>query len=418
MGGGQGVVAPVGHGAAVAFVTHGNIDDDVALRNAAEHIVHFVTAGLGEAGGAAQGHIDHIHAQLHAVFQGVDNGIHTGAALGAEDLHGEDLGVGSHTGNIGAGHIVGGGDTGNVGAVVAQAVIVADVVGAGGVVEGIGDLFVVVQVLGGQGAAVQSLSVQIQGIEHILNSFHIPGGAGGGVSEGRMVQIQAGIQDGHGHALAGVAQILPHIGHIGHIGGRNGEGLGLSLGLAGLEHRVQEHIGNTADGGDLFQIAESGGDDQGVGQVGVAIDQTHVAELLIQFHQQGILLGLQLCGQGSGNSGNGLIALSGGCVGEHHKGGDHIHGLILAGSLAQHLNVLGQLGFGQRDLLAVGSGCDPLAVHQAQHVLIGLLQVGLVIPQAQAQQLFGCVHQSSEDAGTAAVCAIGRAKAHCARSGS
>ena len=416
--GGHLVVTPVGTGVTAAFVTDSDVNDHIALSDTAENSVSFLITGDREATGNAQGHVDNVNAQLHAVFQCSDNGVHTCTAAGAEDLHGEDLCIGSHTADIGAFHSVGSCDTSNVGTMVAQGVVMGDVGGAGSIVEGEGDLSAVEQVLAGDGftglCRIQLFQIQIILIQDSLQTLCIPGSACGSSCEGGMVNVQTGIQNGNGHALAGVAQILPDLCDVGHIGSGNGVGShGLLLGRHNFPLGVQENVLNAGNGSDLLQVAELGADHDSVGQVVGLAHQLSIACYLLNSSQHIVLLCDHSVGNISGNIHDRAVGLSSGCILQHHECSDLGGGLQLTRQLAQHLNVAGQLSVGQFDNLAVCQNGRPLAVLQAQGVIM-ILQVALVISQAvKAKELARRSNQILEPARVATGCAVLTGNVHC-----
>ena len=213
------IVAPGGAIRAGAFVTGSHINDHIALSDTLENRVDFLDIGISKAGGATQGHVDNVNAQDHAVLQCLNDAVHASAAARAEHLHGNDLCIGGHTDHTGAFHLIGSGDTGNVAAVIAIDIIMQHISGAGSIVECERNLCTVVQVLCGDLFAIELFQAQIVSIQHFLQPFGIPCSTDRVSCEGRMVQIQTGIQNGNGHALTGVAQILPDSSNIGHQSG-------------------------------------------------------------------------------------------------------------------------------------------------------------------------------------------------------
>ena len=148
------------------FVTGSNFNDHVGLTDAFKNTVDLFQFGGGEACGATQRHIDHVNTQDHAVFQRCNDVIHVGAAgLAIEDLHGDDLGIGSHTHNTGTVYRVCRSNTGNVGAMVANAVIVGNIGVAHGIVKGKRNLCIIVKLFTGQRAVEQRFTVQIMVIQ-------------------------------------------------------------------------------------------------------------------------------------------------------------------------------------------------------------------------------------------------------------
>ena len=390
--------APGGAIAAGAFVTGGNIDDHIAIGDALIDAVDFLNIGVGEACGAAQGHIDNVNAQDHTVLDGLDHVVHAGAARGAEHLHGDDLRIGRHAHNASAFHLVGGGDAGNMGAVVAHTVGVAHIQVGRGIVEGEGNLCAVVQIFSGNFLAVKFFYLQIIGIQHFLQPCDIPQGIGRVRSEGRMVQIQAGIQNGDGHAGAGVAQLLPNGCHIGHNAGGIGGGIDGIFSLASLIDGAQEHALDALDGGNGFQIGKFGLHNDGVGQMGELrnhIQFLAAQNILLDGSDHFALRGSHILRDGSGDIVNGAVQVRGRLACQGHEYNHFVHGLVVFFCLLQRLNMLRQLRVGQFHLGAVDSGGDPLAVFQGQ------FGVELLVPQGvQAQGLTGGNQKLIQPVGT------------------
>ena len=293
----RGVLAVLHPGAGVAGGHHGH---DAALRQLLQDLlvaVLLVAVPAGEA--RAQGEVHRVAAQ----DDGVLNGHHVvgliRAAPGAEDLHGEDLGirrnalgldgfqrVGEAAVPIGD-KAVGGGNARHMGAMLAAAVIVVgDVQALVDVVEAEGQLLRAVEVGGRVVLALQRfvdvelrqllldlggiqqmepgkiavqvlprrLGVQRQGVEVAL------------LREGLVVRVRAGIDDGDPAAGAGITGGpgrggAGHFGRGGHVGVRRL----FPVHHAGLIALLQQHLGDTGHGGDLLHVAVShvGGDDVG-----------------------------------------------------------------------------------------------------------------------------------------------------------
>ena len=280
----------------VTGVTGSHGHDDVVLGQAVKNIL--VVAVPGEALVAAQGQVDHITAQHDGIFDGDHVVGVIGAAVLAEDLHDDQLCVGSHAlhGDLchGAGKAVTGGDvavgssdTGNMGAMSALViVVVGHIVVPVHVVDGEGDLLI--DVVGAGGGAVEVLhegidvqvlhhgghifgSHQVQGC-HIVRSGHVSGSRillqcvqVSFAVEALMIQIQAGIDDGDAAACAGVTG-GPGGGGAGHLGGGGHHGICiLTIILHGSVLVLQEHFLDASDGCDLLDltVGHIGGDDVG-----------------------------------------------------------------------------------------------------------------------------------------------------------
>ena len=244
--------------------------------------------GLGVGGvfhiachGGAQRQVDGVGADGHGVFDGGHVvGVVSAAAL-AEDLHDQQLSVGSFAlgvdslkslvkafavGDV----LVGGGNAGHVRAVLALGVIVVgDVQIHVHVVHSVGDLLVEV---GHVGAVDERGGVQLIPHSRNVGVGHQPHGGlagliqfingileAGGV-EGLVVRVKAGIHNGDGAAGAGVTQV-PGLGRAGHLGSNDV----VHLILSGVVTQLDDNVLNAddvADGFDLV-ILHIGGDDVG-----------------------------------------------------------------------------------------------------------------------------------------------------------
>ena len=140
------IVAPVRTLRAGAFVTGSNIHNDISFGNTVVNIVDFRDLRHGEAGRATQGHIDHINTHDHAVFQCVQDVIHSSTAAGAKDLHDDDLCIRCHTDHRVALDLVGSGNTRNVGTMVTVGAVMQHIGVTLGIVKAEGNLCIVVQV--------------------------------------------------------------------------------------------------------------------------------------------------------------------------------------------------------------------------------------------------------------------------------
>ena len=357
---------------ALGIVTGGDGQDGVEILHAAVDGVQLGVLGA-EAGAGTQGHVDDVHIQQQGVLDGGHQVILISAAVGTEDLHNDHLGIGSHADDGGTLAGVGGGDTGDVGAVVALLVIIVGSLQAlVHIVEGEGDLGAAVQILRGSGR-IQLRSVQLG--QDLLNVGHgqavlIQLGIGG---EGGVVQVQAGIDNGDFHAGAGVAQVLPDAGDADHVGGGGGVD-GLALVIDGH----QEDGLDALQLGDLGELAEGdiGGD--GVGQVGELITDIQLAvqhlvgdgldQLVLPGQHFGLLVGGDSLDLQAG-FGQGLLL-------QNDEGRDQLVGCVQLGGLLQLLHALGQLGLGQigLDLYCLGG---PFALGISRRLCLdGVLQRG------------------------------------------
>ena len=252
----------------VAGVTGGDGDHDARLLQGF-HDALVGVVDLGHAGVAgAQGQVDGVSAQDHGIL----NGSHVvgviSAAVLAKDLHDHQLGIGSDTldivgfqcGREGAVAIIdvciGGGNTGNVGAVLTLGVIeVDDVQIIVNVVEAEGDLGVDVQILS---ADISTLvGVQLSQDRRDVGRIHqihflIQQGQGviecGGI-ESFVLDVSAGIDDGDLGACAGVTG-TPDGGGADLGGG----GCHVGIGSAGADHigLIASLDGDALDACDLF----------------------------------------------------------------------------------------------------------------------------------------------------------------------
>ena len=206
------VGAPVVHETGLVVVTGGDGQNNVGLSDAVVELAHgrgglVIVACAGEACGGTQGQVDDIGTQHHGVFQSSQDVSVVCTAVAAEDLHGHQLCVTGNAHSLGALHLIGGGDTGNVSAVVALGVVVVGVVGVGvTVVETEDDLAVGVDVVDGQ------TSVQAGSVQAAQNGLHVclgHVGLNGCIQslEVLVILVNTGVDDSNDHALAGEAGI-------------------------------------------------------------------------------------------------------------------------------------------------------------------------------------------------------------------
>ena len=286
-----GIIRP---GAGVAG-SHGH--DDVVVSQAVQDILILVVSDEALVG--TQGQVHGVTAQENGVLDSDHVVGLKGAAGAAEDLHDDDLGIGSHAlhGNLrqgvdvaavgGGNEAVGGGDAGNMGAVVAHAVTVMGHSIAGiHVVDGEGDLLVDVVCAGGgtgqvlhgliyvqilhngsdirSGQQIQTCNVLLVG--HTLGlGVLLQGVQVSAVIKALVIGIQTGIDDGDPGAGAGVA------GGPGVVGADHGRGSGHhGVCLAGgafqcLVLVFHKHFLNAANGSNILHltIQNVGGDDVG-----------------------------------------------------------------------------------------------------------------------------------------------------------
>ena len=339
-----------------AGVTGGDGHHGVALGQLVQDGLISGGSVAGAAGvAAAQRQVDGIGAQNDGVLDsGHIVGIVSAAAL-AKDLHGEYLGIRGNTlgqngvqrgaeGTVGVLDIaVGRGNTRNMGAVVAfRITVVGNAEIAVNVVEAEGHLGVDIQVVGGDVGALGG----IQLIHHLGNvrGIHqgdaaVLGGIGqsGGV-HGPVGGVQAGIDDGHLGACAGIAVGPGHGGaDLGR--GRSHVGIG-SLAVvdhAGLIPGLDNHGLDALDLLDLLDLAilHVGGDDVGrQGQVPHHVQSLAVQGLLGNGLGHLLLLVLQLLavfhGLAVGSEALGGEAfVQGGLTVQNDGHTDHVRGGVL-----------------------------------------------------------------------------------------
>ena len=268
----------IGQGAGVAGGDgHHRARVVAGIHQAVQHILIAVVVGPARIA-AAQRQIGRVTAHGDGVLDGHHIIGVIGAALGAEDLHDEDLGVGGHAhGTDGGGGIhiaaaafdepVGCGDAGHVGAVLTLGVV--RVTQAGGCVG----LVHIVVAEGELGADISAAAVQLQPAPVALGHqrHRLAGGADllnsvvESVSiEGLVGVVHAGIDDGHLAAGAGIAAAVdaPGLGGAHHIlAGIGGIGLGglTRLGLIAVLQLHPIHAVHRADLHDVA-VADVGGD--------------------------------------------------------------------------------------------------------------------------------------------------------------
>ena len=349
---GLGVLRPV------AGVACGHADHGAGLGDAV-HDLGVILAHAAEAGGAgAQG-------QVHAVAaqdDGVLNGGHVvgviGTAIGAEDLHDHQLGVGGHAlhlhalqggdeavilGDVG----VGGGDAGHVGAVLT--LLVAHVIHGVVLVDIVireGDLGVQVDLVGGD--------LDVQALENVLRQAILGQDAHAGLvlcqglavlqvlgqgvliprgGEGLLRRVQAGIDDGDLAARAGVACCPSSAGADLGGGGRHAGIVGLGLihhhGLIAVLDQDGLDAPDALDLPDLV-IADVGGDDVG-GQRQVPDHIEAVIQLGVDPLGDALLLALEAVavGDSGGAELGGAKLLDGGGVLQHDGDTDDVIGRVV-----------------------------------------------------------------------------------------
>ena len=272
---GEGSVGTVAVHIAGGGLVAGGSDDHNA--GGIQLVVHVVDEGVlvhGEAAVGAQTQVHGVHAQTAGILQSRQNGDRGGArAAVVKDLHGDDLSVGSHTGE-GDGalavHGIAGGDAGHMGAVLQICCIPLAAGGhlsvLTGVVKGEGDLGAEIHIVGGD-TGHQGLGVEVGRLQNTADVVLGEFGVCRGVGKGGMGGIQPGIQHGDGHALTGEL-----IGGQRHL-------QGLRIGLLHGGQGVGACHEGTADalGGGLFGCGDAGG--QRLGR------QHGGSGLIVQLHQ-------------------------------------------------------------------------------------------------------------------------------------
>ena len=215
-----------------------------------------------EAAGGAKAHVDDVRAQGHGVVGGgqdVSPGSAVGAA-GAEDLHGQDLGLGGDAHHIGRHPGVAGGDAGDMSAVI-PGVAGRHVQVFVGVVKGEGHLRAVID-LGSGDAGLLLLRLQILVGKDVLHVLLGQGRRGGSVPEELVADLQAAVHDGDDHTLAlvagGIGQAAQLRGGGGHIRRK-------------LEDRRGVRSGHAVQGADLRQLSVGNLHGEAVGNGGVAV---------------------------------------------------------------------------------------------------------------------------------------------------
>ena len=361
------------------FVACRNADDHILLSNTLINSINFLVL-RGEACRRAQRQVRDITAQGHCVFQSRNDVIGISAAVGAKDLHDDQLCFGSHTHHVSTGNIVVCCcNTGNVGTVVALHIrTVVSGQALVNIVERIGNLCAAVQRLANDRAA-QIMGIQI--LQHCIDLLNSQRTVGQNeiimLCERGMIQIQTGIDDSDLHAFAVIAQVFPNTGNTGHHtagssgGGRSG---------AGGVHRHQVDALNTVHRCDLIQIAKLGLNRERIGQIGKLVTDIqlltlqnelfdHADDHVLHFNES-FLIEYRNQADGAVNLGQRLIL-------HNNESGNHI---ALAIGFCGFLQLLQSIGsFVERQgsvrQLALGRGYDPLAVHIHQ---LSFLHIGNV----------------------------------------
>ena len=239
----------------------------------------------GEAGvAAAQGQVDGIRAQQDSVFNGCHIVSLVSAAVGAKDLHNQDLCIGGNTlhmdgvqradeatvftGDVG----IGGSDTGNMGAMLALIVVqVGNIVIAIHIVEAEGDLCIDVHILSSDVQTVQNIQLgQHSGdlfcIQQIQSSHVVLNGEAGllgqqaqrilvsSLVKGLVINVQTGINDSDSGACTGITGCVT-AGSAGlHAGSSHIGVCSSALNHIRLIQSFDDNVLNTADTGDGLNL--------------------------------------------------------------------------------------------------------------------------------------------------------------------
>ena len=276
-------IAGVGHFCPVAGVTGGHGHHNAGVSQSFHNGLELFGGASGAAGvDGAQRQVDGVSAQNDGVFDSAQVVSITGATLLAEDLHSDQLSVGSDTLNenvIQSGNetvfrgneSVGGSNTGNVRAVLTLIVVhVGNVEACVKVVVAEGDLAVNVSLAAGDGCVqLAGELVDLSGGQQVQGSLVFIGShtgqtcavsqriLKGGSIKGDMVDVHTGIDDSDTGAGAGVAG-SPGRGGTGLRTGGSHVGIGnTSRNHVGLIDGLDQNLFNALDGLDLVDLAVS-----------------------------------------------------------------------------------------------------------------------------------------------------------------
>ncbi len=377
-----------------------------------QRIQNLLVAGGGDEamGGGAQGQVHGVTAQDDGILDGDHVVAVVGAAGLAEDLHGDQLGIGGNTLDIdvfqrlGEGAVVigdigvGGGDTGDMGAVGALGIVIVDDIGVlVDVVVSKSDLAVDIQALGGVCGTDMEL-IQLGGdllgiqqvqtghvgssVHALLGGVHAQGVLKGGCGHGLVVGVDTGIDDGDPAACAGIAVGPGDVGaDLVAGGGHVGIDSLVLIHNGRLIPGLQEDLLDARDGLDLVDqtILHIGGDDVG-NQSQVPDNVKLAADGSLDAGGHGFLLRLQAAavGHGLGICGNvlgGEALVNGGLLLQNNGDTDgvriRIQRLFLRiGSLVQKLQGRAVLQLGKSQRLAVLS-CVGVSSGLGRHGIAG-----------------------------------------------
>ena len=311
---GEGSVGTVAvHIAGGGLVAGGSDDHNAGVIQLVVHVVDEGVLVHGEAAVGAQTQVHGVHAQTAGILQSRQNGDRGGArAAVVKDLHGDDLSVGSHTGE-GDGalavHGIAGGDAGHMGAVLQICCIPLAAGGhlsvLTGVVKGEGDLGAEIHIVGGD-TGHQGLGVEVGRLQDAADVVLGEFGVCRGVGKGGMGGIQPGIQHGDGHALTGEL-----IGGQRHLQGLR---IGLLHGGQGVG-ACHEGTADALGALDGLQILPGGPQGEAVEEHGIGIGIIHLL-LPQRAVQTGLHRGL--------TAQQGLLDLGGGLFGCGGAGGQRL----------------------------------------------------------------------------------------------
>ena len=208
----------------VRFVARSDQDLDIG---ALEQLKRFAHVAGRKAAGCTKGEVAGIDIQTDAVLKTGHDGVPAGAAARGEDLHDDDLGIRRNTDDTAAFDLISSRDTGDMRAVVMLCRCVRYIEITRVVVEDERKLAIII------GAIAQARHLaRIQRVPDGIDAFLRQGALGelilGQSAEVRMIDHDAGVQNGDLHALAGEARCIELIG-ADHGGGVAGHGLQLAV---------------------------------------------------------------------------------------------------------------------------------------------------------------------------------------------
>ena len=304
----------------------------------------FVPLRRAEAAGGAQAHVDDIGPQGDRVVGRRQDVIPGGAvgAIGAEDLHSQDLRLGRDARHVGGDAPVARGDARHMGPVV-PGIAGGSIRVVVGIVKGKGDLPAAVN-LGGGDAGHLFLGLQVlagQDLGHILLGEGRVGGRG---PEQGMGDLQTAVHDGDDHSLSLVAGGVFQPAQL-HRGGLHIR--------SHLEHRRGIGRSHPVQRPDLLQLAIGHPDGEAGGHGGIGAQDLHrrpvqnlggdgLLNIFLLAQQGGLVFHLAAAGAVRDHHGLGL---------QHHDGRDLFRGVDGVGGLeslqAAVPQLLDSLGIGR-----------------------------------------------------------------------